>query len=111
MKVCIIIYSNDPETVWNAFRLGNACHAYDDDITIFLLGKGVESSSLHSLKYNINDQRKIFEESGGKVIGCGICCDSGEDAMPFIKEDLHCDLGSMQDLYALIKDADKVLTF
>lgn len=111
MNVCIIIYSNDPETVWNAFRLGNACHAHDEEVSIFLLGKGVESSSLNSLKYNIKEQRQIFEEHGGKVIGCGVCCDNRQDVMPFIKEDINCDMGSMQDLYTLIKDADKVVTF
>lgn len=111
MKLTIIIYSNDTETVWNAFRLANSALGYDDEVTIFLLGKGVEFNELHSIKFDIQEQVKIFEEFGGKMIGCGICCDSRADTMPFLKEELTCELGSMQNLYALTKDADKVITF
>lgn len=111
MKVAIVIYSNDAETIWNGVRLGNACLSYDDDVTIFLLGKGVEAVSCTSLKFNVEEQLSIYEEFGGKMIGCGVCCDSRLDVTPDIKENLNCPIGSMQDLYALINDADKVLTF
>lgn len=111
MKVAIVIYSNDPETVWNAFRLANAALGYDDEVSVFLLGKGVECSSLDSLKYDIEEQMDIFEEFGGALIGCGVCCESREDVMPYLAEELNCEMGSMQSLYALIKECDKVLTF
>ena len=111
MKLAIIIYSNDTETVWNAFRLANCALGYDDEVTIFLLGKGVEYNELHSIKFDIQEQVKIFEEFGGKMIGCGVCCDSRADTMPLLKEELSCEMGSMQNLYALTKDADKVITF
>ncbi|MCK5335687.1 MAG: DsrE family protein [Gammaproteobacteria bacterium] len=111
MKLAIIIYSNDTETIWNAFRLANSALGYDDEVTIFLLGKGVEFNELHSIKFDIQEQVKIFEEFGGKMIGCGVCCDSRADTMPLLKEELTCEMGSMQNLYALTKDADKVITF
>lgn len=111
MKIAIIIYSAEPETVWNAFRLGSASLAYDDDVQIFLLGKGVEATSSKSLKFNVREQMEIFLEHGGQMQGCELCCNTRSDEMPFLKQDIGCDLGSMQDLYALIKDADKVITF
>lgn len=111
MKISIIIYSNDPETAWNAFRLGNASLAYDDAVKIFLLGKGVEVMNAKSVKYNVVEQADIFVEHGGYIMGCELCCHTREDEMPYLKEDIGCDLGSMQDLYALIKEADKVITF
>ena len=111
MKLAIIIYSNDTETIWNAFRLANSALGYDDEVTIFLLGKGVEFNELHSIKFDIQEQVKIFEEFGGKMIGCGVCCDSRADTMPLLKEELTCEMGSMQNLYALTKDADKIITF
>ncbi len=46
MKIGIIIYSNDPETVWNAFRLGNYAIKEGDEVKAFLSGKGVESESI-----------------------------------------------------------------
>jgi uncharacterized protein involved in oxidation of intracellular sulfur len=42
MKLGIVIYSNDPETVWNAFRLGNFGLKEKDEVKVFLLAKGVE---------------------------------------------------------------------
>ena len=111
MKVAIVIYSNDAETIWNAFRFANTCLVYDDETTVFLMGKGVESASIQSLKFNIEEQMHLFEEQDGKVIGCGVCCDSRQDIMPDLKDELQCTMGSMQDFYIMVKESDKVLTF
>ena len=111
MKVAIVIYSNDAETVWNAFRYANTCRAYDDDTTIFLMGKGIEATTIQSLKYDIEEQVQIYEEQEGKVIGCGVCCESRKELMPNLENELQCELGSMQDFYVLIKESDKVITF
>lgn len=44
MKLGLVIYSNDPEPVWNAFRFGNhAIKQHQDEVQVFLLGKGVEA--------------------------------------------------------------------
>ena len=45
MKLGIVLYSNDPETVWNVFRLGNFSLNKGDDVKMFLLAKGVECES------------------------------------------------------------------
>lgn len=39
MRVGIVLYSNDPETAWNAFRFGVFSLAQGDEVRIFLLGK------------------------------------------------------------------------
>lgn len=91
--------------------MANSCLAYDDETTVFLLGKGVESATISSIKYNVKEQIELFEESGGKRIGCGVCVDGRENTMPLLKEDLKCEMGSMQTLYGLMKDADKVMSF
>lgn len=111
MKYAIIIYSNDPETVWNAFRLGNTMLGYDNQVSVFLLGKGVEAIMVSTLKYDIQEQVDIYREHGGVMIGCGLCCETRKDEMPSLQEGLQCEMGSMQQLYVLVADADKVLTF
>ncbi|MBI3777276.1 MAG: DsrE family protein [Gammaproteobacteria bacterium] len=111
MKVSVIIYSNDPETVWNAFRFANTALIYDNQVTVFLLGKGVEALSLSTLKYDILEQLEIFRGDHGIIIGCGVCCESRKEEMPFLQKELSCDMGSMQDLYRLAAEADKVITF
>ena len=42
MNLGIIIYSNDTETVANAFKLGIIALKEGDEVKAFLLGKGVE---------------------------------------------------------------------
>jgi uncharacterized protein involved in oxidation of intracellular sulfur len=111
MRVLCVVYSNDSETAWNAFRFANSALVYDDQVTVFLLGKGVEVVSASTLQYDIEEQMNIFRENGGELIGCGVCCDSRNDEMPFLKEQLHCEMGSMQQLYVLVAESDKVLTF
>ena len=45
MKLGIVIYSNDTETVWNAFRLGLFSIQKSDTVKVFLLAKGVLSAN------------------------------------------------------------------
>lgn len=110
MKICIIIYSNDDETVWNAFRLGVTSLIYDNTVTIFLLGKGVEALNETSL-YDIQEQVDLFSENGGILIGCGVCIESRKEEQPFLEELLGCETGSMQTLYSLTVESDKVISF
>jgi uncharacterized protein involved in oxidation of intracellular sulfur len=35
MKTGVIIYSNDPETVWNAFRYGNFAIKEGNEVKVF----------------------------------------------------------------------------
>jgi hypothetical protein len=45
-RIGIVISSNDPETVWNAFRFANFSCQKGDSVSVFLLGKGVEAPIL-----------------------------------------------------------------
>jgi len=111
MKITVIISSNESETVWNAFRFATTCLVYENEVTVFLLGPGVEAPTLSTLKFDVSEQIELFRESGGEIIGCGVCCENRKDTMPFLTEALNCELGSMQQLYALVAEADKVVNF
>jgi uncharacterized protein involved in oxidation of intracellular sulfur len=39
MNIGIVLYSDDPETVWNAFRFGNFALKKGDAIKVFLMGR------------------------------------------------------------------------
>lgn len=106
MKLGIIIYSNDPETVWNAFRLGIFSRKQGDIVSVFLLGKGVEVESLDRDKFDITGQIHSFLDIGGAILACGTCLKLRQS------EELGiCPISTMQDLYTLIHDSDKVLCF
>ena len=46
MRLGIVIYSDHPETVWNAFRLANFSLNKNDTVNVFLMTKGVEAETL-----------------------------------------------------------------
>lgn len=111
MKITVIISTNDSETVWNAFRFANTSLAYDNDVSVFLLGRGVEAAVISTLQYDVEEQMDVFRRTGGHLIGCAVCCESRSDEMPSLHEKLACELGSMQQLYGLVAEADKVVSF
>lgn len=111
MKVALVIASNDSESVWNAIRFANTALAHDDEVSVFLLGKGVEAPLVSTLQYDVEEQLDLFRNSGGHLIGCGVCCQSRKDEMPQLVDKLRCEIGSMQRLHEIVAKADKVLNF
>ncbi len=106
MKLGIIIYSNDSETVWNAFRVGVFSLKQGDTVSIFLLGKGVEAETLDSTKFDVIGQIHSFSEAGGSILACGTCLNIRQSTGSDI-----CPLSTIRDLHTLIHDSDKVLNF
>jgi sulfur relay (sulfurtransferase) complex TusBCD TusD component (DsrE family) len=106
MKLGIVIYSNDSETVWNAFRLANLALKERDDVKVFLLGKGVESESLDSNHFRITDQMREFVSKKGKVYACGTCLKMRQAEATEL-----CPVSTMSDLYEIIRECDKVVSF
>ncbi len=106
MKLGIVVCSDDPETVWNAFRLGSFALGQGDAVHVFLLGKGVECESLDTEHFAVTKAMQELADRGGKIDACGIClklrsAEAGE----------VCALPTMQDLYRLTCESDRVMTF
>jgi uncharacterized protein involved in oxidation of intracellular sulfur len=106
MKLGIVIYSADAETVWNAFRLGNFALKKGDTVKVFLLAKGVECESLDSDKFKIKEQMQALADGGGKIYACGTCLKIRQSGGTEL-----CPLSTMNDLYEIVKESDKVVTF
>lgn len=106
MKLGIVITSNDPETVWNAFRFALFACKQGDAVSVFLLGHGVEAESLGDGKFDVTGQMRQFSEIGGKIMACGTCLKLRQSEATDI-----CPVSTLQELYAMINDSDKVLTF
>lgn len=105
MKLGIIIYSNDAEAVWNAFRLGVFSLKQKDEVKVFLLAKGVECESLDEHKFKVTDQMKEFVSNGGEIFACGTCLQIRNSTGSEI-----CPLSTMKELYELIKNSDKIIS-
>jgi sulfur relay (sulfurtransferase) complex TusBCD TusD component (DsrE family) len=106
MKIGIIISSNDAETVWNALRYANFALGQKDTVKVFLAGKGVEYQLISTEQFNTIEQAEKLLGSGGKILACGTCIKSRNQ-----KETELCPLSTMKDMYDIIKESDKVVTF
>lgn len=105
-SIGIVVYSNDVETVWNALRLANFSKNEGDEVSVFLLGKGVEVDKLVKENKDVDEQVNKLLASGGTILGCGTCLQSRNNTSPAI-----CKFSSMKDLYELIRKNKIVLTF
>ncbi|MCK9422475.1 MAG: DsrE family protein [Bacteroidales bacterium] len=105
-KIGIVLYSNDPETVWNAFRLANFSLNNGDSVSVFLLGKGVGAQDIKSKDFDVKDQMNTFSENGGKIMACGTCLRQRKTDGSKL-----CPVSSLSDLYEMIKTNDKILNF
>ena len=102
----IVISTNDPETVWNAFRLANYSVGQGDTVSVFLLGKGVESPAIASEDFDVKGMMETYSNSRGKILACGTCL-----KIRNTKGSELCPVSSLSELYAIIKTSEIVLTF
>lgn len=106
MKLGIVLYSVEPEIVWNAFRLATFARKQEDTVKIFLLAQGVEIVSIQNEKFDIQKIIKEFVQAGGEIMSCTTCV-----KLRNMESNDLCPLVTLKDLYAVIQESDKVVTF
>jgi len=106
MKFGIVISTNEPEIVWNAFRFGVTSLKADHEVKVFLLNKGVEAEGIKDEKYNVKEQIDSFVENKGQILACGTCLKSRQKEGTDV-----CPISTMMDLLILVEESDKILTF
>ena len=106
MKIGVVISSNDAETCWNALRYANFCLSQEDKVRIFFMGKGVEYQKISTEKFNTIEQAEKFIQEDGKIFACGSCIKSREQE----GSDM-CPISTMKDMYEIVKESDKIVTF
>ena len=106
MKIGVIISSYDAETCWNALRYANFSLGQKDEVKVFFMGKGVEYQKAGTDKFNTIEQAEKFHKSGGRVYACGTCIKLREQEASEM-----CPISTLKDMYDIVKESDKVLTF
>ena len=106
MKLGIVIYTTDAETAWNAFRLGVFALDKGDTVKVFLLANGVEVEKLDTGKFIVTEQMQALVDKGGQILACGTCLKIRNS-----EGSEMCPLSTMKDLYDLIAESEKVLSF
>jgi uncharacterized protein involved in oxidation of intracellular sulfur len=61
MNVLVIVYSDDAETIYNAMRLANIGVEKGDEVSVFMLGKGVTFEQIDSAEFDVMGQINQFE--------------------------------------------------
>ena len=105
MDIGIILETNDPEKVWNGFRLANTALDAGHEVETFLLGDGVEAPDLEHEKVNPHGVMVKYTHGGGSLFACGTCMDSRD-----IDADALRPSSTMDDCLRIVMEADKVLT-
>jgi sulfur relay (sulfurtransferase) complex TusBCD TusD component (DsrE family) len=106
MKFAITLSTADPETAFNALRLGNFARSQGDEVGVFLIATGVDLEKAADPRFDVVGQARKLQEAGGKIMACGTCLKLRESQGSEV-----CPLSTMKDLYALIRDADRVVSF
>ena len=112
VKIGIVISTNDPEEVWNAFRFGNVALKANHTVKVFLINKGVEAENVSSSKFDVQEQMNSFLGNKGELLvkgellACGTCMNAR------LKESSsYYEISSMGDLLTIVEESDKVVTF
>jgi sulfur relay (sulfurtransferase) complex TusBCD TusD component (DsrE family) len=105
MKLGVIINTNNPETSWNALRLGNTALEAGHEVSVFLMGSGVEIESIKDQTYDVSGILANFLNGSGKLLACGTCLKSRN------QQGGVCPVSTMAELVQLISDSDKVVSF
>ena len=104
MKLGIILNTNNPETSWNALRLGNEAMTDGHETNLFLLGPGVELEKIKNESFNVPEVLKKFINSGGNLFACGTCLEVRQ------QETDVCPISTMSQLVDIIATSDKIVT-
>lgn len=64
MKVLFIVSTDDAETMYNALRMANAGLQKGDEISVFMLGKGVTYEAVGGDDFDVVSQVNQFTEEG-----------------------------------------------
>lgn len=105
MKLGLIVYSTDAETLWNGFRLGVFAREAGDEVTAFLLAKGVDAEAHADEPFNVKHMMQSFVDAGGTILACGTCLELRQSDGTEL-----CPLSTMKDLHELIRTSDRVVT-
>jgi len=106
MKLGIVLSHTEPETVFNALRLATYSLKQGNTVKIFLVGEGVELDHINDPKFNVQEQAQAVLARGGQFLACGTCLKERESEGSEI-----CPLSTLQELYEIVRDSDKLLTF
>ena len=105
MKLGIVINTSDAEKAWNALRLGNTALKAGNEVSVFLLGSGVEIENIKDETYDVGGTLTEFLNGDGRLLAGGTCLKARHQKAGV------CPVSTMSDLLEMVSDSDKLVTF
>jgi len=87
-------------------QIGKLRHKEGGEVKAFLSGKGVESESIDTEAFPVTEQMRSFIDGGGTILACGTCLKIRQSTGSEM-----CPLSTLADLYAIVTESDKIVTF
>ena len=107
MRLGIILQSNNPEHVWNTFRLGITALKEGHVVQINLMNEGVELEDMPDTgQFDISKKLQEFKDLKGVLLACQTCL-----TVRSKPESKVCPVSPMRDLVKMIEESDKILVF
>jgi uncharacterized protein involved in oxidation of intracellular sulfur len=66
----------------------------------------VDLDGINNPKFDVRGQAESFLQTGGQILACGTCLKLRDSQGSEL-----CPLSTMKDLYTLVREADRVVTF
>ncbi|ELY48545.1 DsrE family protein [Natronolimnohabitans innermongolicus] len=104
-RIGIVLETADSERAWNALRLGITAAEDGHDVSVFLLGEGVEAEEITDEQFDVRDRMEAFVDAGGDLQACGTCLEIRNS-----EESEYCSMSTMSDLLEIVTSSDRVLT-
>ncbi|WP_160046535.1 DsrE family protein [Natrialba sp. INN-245] len=104
-SIGIVLETADPERAWNALRFGITAVENGHDVSVFLLGEGVEAEEITDDQFDVRDRMEAFVDAGGDLQACGTCLELRNS-----EESEYCPMSTMADLLEVVTSSDRVLT-
>ncbi|RQH02404.1 DsrE family protein [Natrarchaeobius oligotrophus] len=104
-RLGIVLETADSERAWNALRLGITALEHGHEVSVFLLGAGVEAEEVTDDQFDVRDRMEAFVDAGGDLQACGTCLDIRNS-----EESEYCPMSTMADLLEIVTTTDRVLT-
>lgn len=105
MNITLMLTTDVPEVLWNAFRMANMLLEQDHEVRIFLNGPSVNYASLSSEAFPLAELARIFTLSEGILMACGKMLD-----LHGVTDGFH-QRATQKDLIDLITGSDRFVSF
>lgn len=106
MNLLVTLSTAEPETAYNAFRLATFARKKGDTVSVFLIAKGVDIEQAKDERFDVRGQAEQLLQAGGAIQACGTCLKLRNSAGSEV-----CPLSTMQTLYDLVAEADRIVSF